>query len=302
MNEMENIGMELNDTADQQDAFLAGWDDSDTAETADQPVTDAEGEAADEENHSEEAETGDDEAQEGEADTKAEQQEAEETRQDAENGESREAAWVIKHNGTELTVKAGDITPELLQKGVDYDRIRTKYDEAKPVMEIFTGLAQSNGMSVPEYIRVVRAAMKKAEGMNDEEAARAIDLEDREAAVSAREAEQQESEAATDRQNERIASDLNEFANAFPEIYKQAETNPEAIPQAVWEDVRRGLSLTAAYARYAVASANDAAKTAQAQVAAMELNRKNGARSAGSMQSAGNDSKQKDAFLIGWDS
>ena len=76
MNEMENIGMELNDTADQQDAFLAGWDDSDTAETADQPITDAEGEAADEENHSEEAETGDDEAQEGEADTKAEQQEA----------------------------------------------------------------------------------------------------------------------------------------------------------------------------------------------------------------------------------
>ena len=70
----------------------------------------------------------------------------------------------------------------------------------------------------------------------------------------------------------------------------------------MWEDVRRGLSLTAAYARYAVASANDAAKTAQAQVAAMELNRKNGARSAGSMQSAGNDSKQKDAFLIGWDS
>lgn len=80
MNEMENIGMELNDTADQQDAFLAGWDDSDTAEMADQPVTDAEGEAADEENHSEEAETGDDEAQDGEADTKAEQQEAEEAR------------------------------------------------------------------------------------------------------------------------------------------------------------------------------------------------------------------------------
>ena len=298
MNKMENIGMELSDTADQQDAFMAGWDDSDTAETADQPSADTDGEAADEEDYSEDAEAGDDEAREGEADTQAEQQEAEETRQDAENGESREAAWIIKHNGTELTVKAGDITPELLQKGVDYDRIRTKYDEAKPAMEIFSGLAQSNGMSVPEYIRVVRAAMKKAEGMNDEEAARAIDLEDREAAVSEREAEQQEA----DRQNERIVSDLNEFANAFPEIYKQAETNPEAIPKAVWEDVRRGLSLTAAYARYAVASANDAAKTAQAQAAATELNRKNGARSAGSMQSAGNDSKQKDAFLIGWDS
>ena len=46
--------------------------------------------------------------------------------------------------------------------------------------------------------------------------------------------------AEADRQNERIASDLNEFANAFPEIYKQAETHPDAIPQAAWEGVRRG--------------------------------------------------------------
>lgn len=301
MDEMENTGMEMTDPADQQDAFLDGWDDSGAEIAADQPGQDADGEAEDTGAHPEEA-AADTDADEGEAETTAQQQAADGGQQSAEDGEKPEAAWVIKHNGTELTVKAGDITPELLQKGVDYDRIRSKYDEAKPVMEMFSGLAKANGMSVQDYIRVVRSAVKKAEGLNDEEARRAIDLEDREAAVSAREAEQQESEAAASRQSAHVDSAIREFAGAFPDIYKQAEIDPKTIPESVWADVRRGMSLTAAYARYAVESANSAAKAAQDRADAAVLNQKNSARSAGSMQSAGNDGQQKDAFLIGWDS
>lgn len=289
MDEMEYTGTEMGGTADQQDAFLDGWDGSESVAEADQPGTGA-------------AEAGDDAAQESKADTQAAQEGADEVRQGAEDGGTPETAWNIKHNGTELTVKPGDITQELLQKGVDYDRIRTKYDEAKPVMEVFSGLAKANGMTVEEYVRVVRAAVKKADGMSEAEADRAIELEDREAAVAAREAEQQENEAAASQQSERIGADLREFAAAFPDAYKQAETNPETIPQSVWEDVRSGLSLTAAYARYAVESANSAARAAQAQANAAALNRKNSARSAGSMQSAGNENRQKDPFLDGWGS
>lgn len=301
MNEMENTGMEMNEPADQQDAFLDGWDDSETEIAADQPGQDADDEAETDGEHPEE-DAADTDTDEGEAETTAEQQEEGGSQQNAEDGEKPEPAWVIKHNGTELTVKAGDITLELLQKGVDYDRIRSKYDEAKPVMEMFSGLAKANGMSVQDYIRVVRSAVKKAEGLNDEEAQRAIDLEDREAAVSAREAEQQENEAAANQQSAQIDSAIREFASAFPDVYKQAELDPKTIPESVWADVRSGMSLTAAYARYAVESANSAAKAAQDKADAAVLNQKNSARSAGSMQSAGNDSKQKDAFLIGWDS
>ena len=301
MNEMENTGMEMTDPADQQDAFLDGWDDSETEIAADQPGQDADDEAETDGEHPEE-DAADTDTDEGEVETTAEQQAADGSQQNAEDGEKPEPAWVIKHNGTELTVKAGDITPELLQKGVDYDRIRSKYDEAKPVMEMFSGLAKSSGMSVQDYIRTVRSAVKKAEGLNDEEARRAIDLEDREAAVSAKEAEQQENEAADSEQSAHIDSAIREFASAFPDVYKQAELDPKTIPESVWADVRSGMSLTAAYARYAVESANSAAKAAQDKADATVLNQKNSARSAGSMQSAGNDSKQKDAFLIGWDS
>lgn len=302
MYEMEYTGTEMDGTADQQDAFLDGWDGSESVAEADQHGTEADEETAGTEENTEAAEAGDDAVQESEADTQAAQEGAEDVRQGAEDGGTPETAWIIKHNGTELTVKPGDITPELLQKGVDYDRIRTKYDETKPVMEVFSGLAKANGMTVEEYVRVVRAAVKKADGMSEAEANRAIELEDREAAVAAREAEQQENEAAASQQSERIGADLREFAAAFSDAYKQAETNPETIPQSVWEDVRSGLSLTAAYARYAVESANSAARAAQEQANAAALNRKNSARSAGSMQSAGNENRQKDPFLDGWGS
>lgn len=301
MDEMENTSIEMEGTADQRDAFLDGWDGSDDVMDTDQAGTEADETAADTVDTEDDAEAGSD-AEAGEAETTAETQDAEGSQQEAENGESREAAWVIKHNGTELTVRQRDITPELLQKGVDYDRIRGKYDEAKPVMEVFSGLAQANGMSVPDYVRVVRAAMKKAEGLNDEEAERAIALEDREAAVSAREAEQQENEAEESRRSQRVSSDIQEFSTAFPEVFKQAENDPEVIPKSVWEDVRKGLSLTAAYARYAVESANNAVKTAQDQASAAALNQKNSARSAGSMQSAGNNSNKNDPFLEGFGS
>lgn len=301
MDEMENTSMEMETPADQRDAFLDGWDGSDDVMDTDQTGTEADETAADTVDAEDDAEAGSD-AEAGDAETPAETQDAEGSQQDAESGESREAAWIIKHNGTELTVRQRDITPELLQKGVDYDRIRGKYDEAKPVMEVFSGLAQANGMSVPDYVRVVRAAMKKAEGLNDEEAERAIALEDREAAVSAREAEQQENETEESRRSQRVSSDIQEFSTAFPEVFKQAENDPEVIPQSVWEDVRKGLSLTAAYARYAVESANNAVKTAQDQANAAALNQKNSARSAGSMQSAGNNSNKNDPFLEGFGS
>lgn len=301
MENMEHTGMETEQMADQQDAFLSGWDGSET-QTADQPEADGADKAASAEDPSEAAETGTDGSPESDAETEAEQQDADGGRQGAENGDSTGRTWAIRHNGTERTISADEITPELLQKGVDYDRIREKYDEAKPVMEVFSGLAKANGMTVTDYVRTVRAALKRAEGLNDEEASRAIALEDREAAVTAREAEQRENEEAASRQSARINSDLEEFAKAFPDVFKQAEADPKTIPASVWDDVRSGLSLTAAYSRYAVERANSAAREAQEQAKAAALNQKNSARSAGSMQSAGNDTHQKDAFLEGWDS
>lgn len=89
-----------------------------------------------------------------------------------------------------------------------------------------------------------------------------------------------------------IQADLRSFAAAFPEVFALAKDDPTVIPQSVWEAMEhQGLSLTAAYARYA---------TGQARTAAG--NGRNAARSTGSMRSAGNDGKLKDAFLSAFES
>lgn len=89
---------------------------------------------------------------------------------------------------------------------------------------------------------------------------------------------------------EQVSRGLAEFAKAFPEAYHRAKEDPDAIPEAVWADVRAGMSLTAAYARYTV---GQTARARQSQV--------NAQRATGSMRSAGSDSKNKDPFLEGWD-
>lgn len=309
----ENISQEQQ-TADQRDAFLEGWDDVEPrvtpAETRPEDGGAAqEQQAADPtENRSEAQQSGfASERSDGEAGGVSPVGGTEQSRagSDEGNGDPKpgDAAaesvpnWTIKHLGEERTLSAKDVTPELLQKGLDYDRVHEKWAEAKPVMELFSQFAQSANMSVGDYVRHIRAEAKKASGMSEEEASRAIDLEDREAAVSEKEAAQREENANKEAQAARIQADLADFSKAFPDIFEKAKTEPTTIPQSVWDDVQTGMSLTAAYAKYAVAQAEEKAAAAQEQADTTGKNQHNANRSTGSMQSAGNDGKAADPFL-----
>lgn len=281
--------------ADQSDSFIDGWDDeaTDTAEvseeTADQTEeTTEQADAAEEEQPKEEqpaAEPAEGETTEGAAEAKVEE----------------EPAWLVKHMGEEKTLKSSDITPELLQKGLDYDRVRSKYDEAKPIIELFGEYAKKQNMSLAEYSKYLRAQAKEASGMSADEARRSVDLEDREAAIAAKEAEHSAESTAAAEREAKVKADLADFAMAFPEVYEMAKNDPKVIPQSVWDGVNSGkMSLTAAYSRYAVAQANEKAKAAEAAAAVAGQNNKNASRATGSMKSAGSDTKSKDAFLDGW--
>ena len=299
----ENVNIQSQGTsANQQDAFLAGWNDeadvgeateTEVAENSETTENNAEGDATEQAAGAEE-ET---------PNTSGESKEEEtETKEDAPLADVQKAAdpgWTVTHNGETTVLKASDVTPELLQKGLDYDRIREKYDKSKPVMAMFSDFANKAGMSVEDYVRYVRAEAKKANGMSDEEAKRAVELEDREAAVSAKEKEQEEkSKEDTAQKNavrDKVSSDLAEFEKAFPDVFKSAKSDPDAIPKSVWDDVNGGMTLTAAYAKYAVAQAREAAKVA-------EKAQKNAQRTTGSMKSAGSDAKNTDPFLSGFNS
>ncbi len=297
--EIENTNLDMEQSADQYDAFLEGWGD-DVA-----PVTESEADQPAEETESvaeETAETAEPEAEseaEGEATPTEEQTtEAEQTVEPV-----APASWEVKHMGEKRSMSAADITPELLQKGLDYDRIRAKYDESKPITELMTQFAKKANMSVTEYVKFIRTEALRAGGMSEAEAQRSVELEDREAAVAAKEQEQRENEAAKAEAQSKIDADLADFAKAFPEVYAKAKSDPKAIPESVWAKVNSGeLSLTGAYSRYAVEQAKAEAAQAAQQAAAQAKNQKNAARSTGSMKSAGNDVKISDPFLDGWNS
>ena len=159
----------------------------------------------------------------------------------------------------------------------------------------------TNTESIDEYIKALRTEAKKASGMSDAEAQRTIDLEDREAAVSAAEAKQQEAEQEKNATDERVRNDLDLFGKLYPDIFEQVKRDRTVIPKEVWDEAYNGGSLVVAYKKYADAQA--AAEKAQilARVAAAEQGAKNAARSTGSMKSAGNDTKNTDPFLSDWD-
>lgn len=303
MNEFENTGAMQEQTADQQDAFLSGWEDDspETEQTADQQDEQAEGAQEEQETAAEGASATDEPTEPAEADTTAE---GEAGAAEAEGQKAVPASWTIKHLGEEKTLSATDVTPELLQKGMDYDRVRSKYDEARPALELLSQYAKQANMTLGDYAKHLRVQAKQASGMSAEEASRTVELEDREAAVSAQETAQQERQQEAESRKTKINADLAEFAKAFPEVYARVRNGDKsAIPDSVWAEVNGGrLSLTAAYAVYAVGQADQKAAAAERVQKAAAQNQRNAQRSTGSMRSAGNDTKTKSAFLEGFDS
>lgn len=287
------------------DAFLEGWDDAPEA-AANQPEAEEQNSDSPDADHADGQEAeGEEQAHEGER-PDAKKQEPETKTEPTKEPEKTTApkTWELRHLDEVKSVdEAGMIA--LAQKGLDYDRIRERYDESKPVMELFGQFAKNAGMSVPDYVAYIRTQAKKANGMSEAEAKRAVDLEDREAAVAAKEAQQAQS-AAEKSAAEKVASsaeekrraDIAEFQRNFPEAAKE----PDKIPPEVWAAVRQGQSLSMAYAKYSIKQAQEARDAAEHKAASTEQNRKNTMRSSGSMKTAGNEHKSRDPFLEGWDS
>lgn len=286
---MEDQMTTATETTETPDGFLDGWDDTPSEEAADQQAERAEVETEQQEETPA--------ASEGENASETEETPAQEPQ--AEQAPAVPKTWELRHMGQTRTVGEAEMTV-LAQKGMDYDRIRTKYDESKPVMELFSHLAREAGMDISAYVADMRAKVKQISGMSEADAKRAVALEDREAAIAAKEAVQTQRQAdanataqAKAAADMRRRADIAEFKREFPDAAK----DPKAIPKEVWTEVNRGSTLVAAYSRYAVAQAKAAQAAAERSAAASAQNQTNAARSTGSMKSAGESSKGHDDFL-----
>lgn len=212
--------------------------------------------------------------------------------------------WNLRYMDDVRQVGESDMVA-LAQKGLDYDRIRTRYDESKPVMELFGSFAQQAGMTIPEYVAHIRTQAKQAQGLSEPEARREVALEDREAVVAAAEAQrqalanaQQSEAAARQREDARRMADIQRFQEKFPDVAR----DPKSIPQEVWEKVRSGVSLVESYQDYLLAQAETARAEAEQRAAASAQNQTNAVRTTGSMRSAGENLPSRDPFLEGWNS
>lgn len=304
MENVENMSVQEEQSADQQDAFLDGWGDEQTAQEAPETSETAEGEDTTEEvtETASETEGAQSASDGGAAETAAEAGAEAQTETTEQKADAPEKTWTLRHMDETKNVGEAEMVT-LAQKGMDYDRIRAKYDESKPAMEILSIFAKQKGVSVADYVSFLRTEAKKADGLSEAEARRSIELEDREAAVTAREAEQaaerqaaEQANAAANAAAQRRKADIDEFAREYPDVAR----NPDAIPKEVWDAVAAGSSLTVAYAKYTAKQAREEAERTRSAAQAAQQNVKNAARSTGSMQSAGQNAGGRDPFLEGW--
>ena len=307
---MENESQITQETTETTDGFLDGWGEQDSESTAD---TQSENTPAQEQEQTD-SDSRQETPAEGQGETGGQTQPettgvdagGENAQQQAETQPKADAPkmWTLRHMDEVRQVGEADMVV-LAQKGLDYDRIRGKYDESKPVMELFGSFAKQAGMSIPDYVSFIRTQAKQASGMSEAEARRTVELEDREAAVSAKEAEEaQRQNGANQAAQARAAADARRNADIaeFQRLFPDAAKDPKAIPQEVWAAVRSGMSLVSAYSKYTVDQANAARQAAEQKAAASAQNQQNASRSTGSMQSAGEPLASKDPFMEGWDS
>ena len=291
--------VEAVETEQTSDSFLDGWNDEESL-VADGEADQLEAEAQEEVLEASTEETPSEVVEEA----PIEEVHTEDAVAEKQPEEEAPKLWTLRHMDEEKQVGEAEMVV-LAQKGMDYDRIRAKYDEAKPAMEMLAQFAKKAGVTTAEYITAIREQAKQAEGMSEAEAKRAVDLEDREARIAVEEAKVNERKAAAEKatnaqtaEEQRRAADIAEFQKTFPEAAK----DPKSIPPEVWAEVKNGASLVAAYSKYAVKAANAAKDAAMREAASAKQNNKNAERSTGSMKSAGEESKVKDPFLSGWDS
>jgi len=165
----------------------------------------------------------------------------------------------------------------LAQKGMDYDRIRGKLNEAetnnKKLQEYADFLTEIKGdfATVEDLMADTRARM-----LSEKEK---ISYDEAKAKLAAQADQQKAKQDAAPSRDEILESirqeSYKEMLKAYPDV------KPADIPKEVWDDMQTTNSLVASYAKY------EAKKLAE-ENKVLKQNSKNKARSTGSMKTSGN--------------
>jgi len=163
-----------------------------------------------------------------------------------------------------------------IQKGLDYDRVKTKYESSKSTLDFVESLAKQQGMAVDDYIKAVNENQRQQE-IESLAQSRGVDTDLAEELYmlkqERKEREQREQEFQT---RERENQEYMDFFKEFPNV------SAEQIPTEVFElrAKNQGMSLTDAYIRHEYNLLKSKDRTA-------EVNAKNAEATTGSVTGNG---------------
>ena len=286
------------------DVLFDGWDDDSIPE-------DAEAETETEETAEETAENED----EPESTDQAEE-ESEDKAEDADNPETEEKSdkevdktsqfkkYDFKHLDDNLSLTADEMVP-YVQKGLDYDRIRSERDAMKenyPKYEIyaeFRNRIKGNFGSIEELMDDTDAAILVK---NEAENGRTLTKEDALKRVKANREEKYKTKIPQKTTEEKPAEEENpmkaevkSFTATFKKVFPKEKVPAwEELPKEVQKEFETSGQLTAPYMAWRMAQK-------ESEIQTIKNNQKNKERSTGSRKTTGSSKHSVDPMLVGFD-
>jgi len=242
--------------------------------------------------------------------TKAEETAAPETEEapEPEAEPKADQPFVLKHLDEVKEVSRDEVI-ELAQKGMDYDRIREKYNAGKEAIEWHAAnrdsvrwleeIAKEQGMTFGQLVDSTRAQIMANRTGQPLSVCQGIVANERKAAEL--EAERKALESKTSESNaeaERKAK-MEADIQAFTEAYPEQARDPKSLPKEVWDAVHKGDTLLNAYRAWENKQLRAQLEKEKKDAERRAQEEKNKARSTGSQSTQGKKSEM-DAFDALW--
>ena len=228
----------------------------------------------------------------------AEQADGAETAEDVKPDESNQT-FTLNYLGAEKVVSK-DEAVTLAQKGMDYDRIRQKHEDtlselttAKDKLSFFEQMASSQGKTLDQLIDSVMAEqLATREGIDPAVALGRVQIERERKQLEAEKAKLAKGADEKALAEKKRQDDITAFQKEYPDVFAKLATDKNAIPATVWEDVNKGETLVAAYAKYERAQLKAELERAKAEAEQIKQKQINKSRSTGSQTTKGNTSTE----------
>lgn len=229
--------------------------------------------------------------------------ESEEKAEGEEGSSDQSDSYELKYLGENRTVNRDEVI-KLAQQGMDYQRIREKWDGIKddvPKLRMYEGflkeLAEARGGDIESLIDETRtrSLMAKAKAEGKELTASAAATQAVQARLKAMEPEEAKQQKA--REEEAMArrrASVDRFMKVYPDV------KSEQIPKEVWDDAEALGDLTAAYIKYNSGKLAEENERLKKELEQAKQQKKNRERSMGSSKSVG-AAAARDAMDDGWD-